>query len=281
MSTAEPQSRVPLIIEAGRTDREYWWDLWRYRELFFILAWRDVAVRYKQTVIGAGWAFVRPFLTMVVFTVLFGHLARLANTTGVPYAIMVFAGLLPWTLFSAVLGDVSTSVIANSHLISKVYFPRMIVPLSTVVVALVDFAVSLIILIGLMVWYLYVPSWQILLLPFFVVLALLAGIGPALWAAAVIVKYRDFRFLIPFGLQFGLYVSPVGFASSVVPEKWRLLYSINPVVGVIDGFRWCIIGGDSPIYWPGFLISLLVVAFFLWLGIRTFRATERGFADLA
>ncbi len=281
MNTAEPQSRVPLVIEAGRTDREYWWDLWRYRELFFILAWRDVAVRYKQTVIGAGWAFVRPFLTMVVFTVLFGHLARLANTTGVPYAIMVFAGLLPWTLFSAVLGDVSTSVIANSHLISKVYFPRMIVPLSTVVVALVDFAVSLIILIGLMVWYLYVPSWQILLLPFFVVLALLAGIGPALWAAAVIVKYRDFRFLIPFGLQFGLYVSPVGFASSVVPEKWRLLYSINPVVGVIDGFRWCIIGGDSPIYWPGFLISLLVVAFFLWLGIRTFRATERGFADLA
>jgi lipopolysaccharide transport system permease protein len=281
MSTAEPQSRVPLIIEAGRTDREYWWDLWRYRELFFILAWRDVAVRYKQTVIGAGWAFVRPFLTMVVFTVLFGHLARLANTTGVPYAIMVFAGLLPWTLFSAVLGDVSTSVIANSHLISKVYFPRMIVPLSTVVVALVDFMVSLIILVGLMVWYLYVPGWQILLLPFFLVLALLAGIGPALWAAAVIVKYRDFRFLIPFGLQFGLYVSPVGFASSVVPEKWRLLYSINPVVGVIDGFRWCIIGGDSPIYWPGFLISLVVVAFFLWLGIRTFRNTERGFADLA
>jgi lipopolysaccharide transport system permease protein len=281
MSTAEPQSRIPLIIEAGRTDREYWWDLWRYRELFFILAWRDVAVRYKQTVIGAGWAFVRPFLTMVVFTVLFGHLARLANTTGVPYAIMVFAGLLPWTLFSAVLGDVSTSVIANSHLISKVYFPRMIVPLSTVVVALVDFAVSLVILVGLMAWYLYVPSWQILLLPFFVVLALLAAIGPALWAAAVIVKYRDFRFLIPFGLQFGLYVSPVGFASSVVPEKWRLLYSVNPVVGVIDGFRWCIIGGDSPIYWPGFLISLVVVAFFLWLGIRTFRATERGFADLA
>lgn len=281
MNTAETQSQAPLVIEAGHIDREYWWDLWRYRELFFILAWRDVAVRYKQTVIGAGWAFVRPFLTMVVFTVLFGHLARLANTTGVPYAIMVFAGLLPWTLFSAVLGDVSTSVIANSHLISKVYFPRMIVPLSTVVVALVDFAVSLIILAGLMAWYLYVPSWQILLLPFFVVLALLAAIGPALWAAAVIVKYRDFRFLIPFGLQFGLYVSPVGFASSVVPEKWRLLYSINPVVGVIDGFRWCIIGGDSPIYWPGFLISLVVVAFFLWLGIRTFRATERGFADLA
>ena len=238
-------------------------------------------MRYKQTVIGAGWAFVRPFLTMVVFTVLFGHLARLSNTTDVPYAIVVFAGLLPWTLFSAVLGDVSTSVIANSHLISKVYFPRMIVPLSTVVVALVDFLVSLVILVGLMVWYFYVPGWQILLLPFFLALALLAGLGPALWAAAVIVQYRDFRFLIPFGLQFGLYVSPVGFSSSVVPEKWRLLYSINPVVGVIDGFRWCIIGGDSPIYWPGFLLSLGVVVFFLWLGIRTFRNTERGFADLA
>ena len=281
MSTAEPQSRNHLVIEPGHIDREYWWDLWRYRELFFILAWRDVAVRYKQTVIGAGWAFVRPFLTMVVFTVLFGHLARLSNTTDVPYAIVVFAGLLPWTLFSAVLGDVSTSVIANSHLISKVYFPRMIVPLSTVVVALVDFLVSLVILVGLMVWYFYVPGWQILLLPFFLALALLAGLGPALWAAAVIVQYRDFRFLIPFGLQFGLYVSPVGFSSSVVPEKWRLLYSINPVVGVIDGFRWCIIGGDSPIYWPGFLLSLGVVVFFLWLGIRTFRKTERGFADLA
>jgi lipopolysaccharide transport system permease protein len=280
MSTVEPQQRMHLILEAGRADRQYWWDLWRYRELFFILAWRDVAVRYKQTVLGAGWAFVRPFLTMVVFTVLFGHLARLSQSSGVPYAIVVFAGLLPWTLFSAVLGDVSNSVIANGHLISKVYFPRMIVPLSTVVVALVDFVVSLSILVLLMIWYLWVPGWQILLLPVFVILALLAAIGPALWAAAVVVKYRDFRFVIPFALQFGLYVSPVGFASSVVPEKWRLLYSLNPMVGVIDGFRWCIIGGDSPIYLPGFLLSFGVVAFFLWLGVRTFRNLERGFSDM-
>jgi len=269
-----------LVLEPGRAERHYWRDIWAYRELFIILAWRDVAVRYKQTVIGAGWAFVRPFLTMVVFTVLFGHLARLSQNTGVPYAIVVFAGLLPWTLFSAVLGDVASSVIANGNLINKVYFPRLIVPLSTVVVALIDFLVSLSILVLLMVFYLWTPGWQILLLPVFAALTLLAAIGPSLWAAAVIVKYRDFRFIIPFALQFGLYISPVGFASSVVPEKWRLLYSLNPMVGIIDGFRWCIIGGDSPIYLPGFVLSMLVVVFFLWLGIRTFRSTERTFSDL-
>ena len=275
---SSPASR--LILEAGRADRHYWSDLWRYRELFFILAWRDVAVRYKQTVVGAAWALIRPFLTMVVFTVLFGHLAKLATGTSTPYAILVFAGLLPWMLFSAVMSDVSSSVISNSHLISKVYFPRMVVPLATVVVALVDFAISLVILIGLMLWYAFIPGWQILLLPFFVLLALLASIGPAIWAASIIVKYRDFRFIIPFALQFGLYVSPVGFSSAVVPEKWRLLYSLNPVVGIIDGFRWCIIGGESQIYLPGFALSLAVVAFFLWWGIRTFRRTERGFADM-
>ncbi len=280
MSVAEQEPKLHLILEAGRADQRYWSDLWRYRELFFILAWRDVAVRYKQTVIGAAWAFVRPFLTMVVFTVLFGHLAKLANNTGVPYALVVFSGLLPWTLFSSVLGDVSNSVIANAHLISKVYFPRLIVPFATVVVALIDFAVTLVILAVLMVFYGFMPGWHILLLPLFVLLALLASIGPSLWAASVIVKYRDFRFIIPFALQFGLYVSPVGFSSSVVPERWRLLYSLNPAVGVIDGFRWSIIGGESAIYWPGFLVSLAVVVFFLWLGIRTFRRTERGFSDL-
>jgi len=280
MSSAEPKPQIHLVLEPGRADREYWRELLRYHELFSILAWRDVAVRYKQTVIGASWAFVRPFLTMVVFTVLFGHLAKLAQTTGAPYAILVFAGLLPWTLFASVMGDVSTSVVSNGNLIARVYFPRLIVPLSTVVVALIDFAVSLVILVGLMVWYLYVPGWQILLLPVFVLLALLTALGPALWAASMIVKYRDFRFIIPFAMQFGLYVSPVGFSSSVVPEKWRLLYSLNPVVGVIDGFRWCIIGGDSPIYWPGFVLSLAVMVFFLWLGIHTFRRTERSFADM-
>ena len=269
-----------LVLEAGRADRQYWQDLWRYRELFFILAWRDVAVRYKQTVVGFAWAFVRPFMTMVVFTVVFGHIAKLSSGDTTPYALMVYGGLLPWTLFASVFGDASSSVMSNANLISKVYFPRMIVPLSTVVVGLIDFAVSLSILVGLMIWYRFLPGWQSLLLPVFVALALLASIGPALWASAIVVKYRDFRFVVPFLLQFGLYASPVGFSSAIVPPEWRLLYSLNPLVGIIDGFRWCIVGGDSPIYLPGFALSLGVIAFMLWAGIFAFRRIERGFADL-
>ena len=271
---------IEIVIEPGRQELNYWRDLWHYRELFYVLAWRDVAVRYKQTVIGIAWAFVRPFLTMVVFTVVFGHIAKLPTTNGIPYAIVVIGGLLPWTLFSSILGDASQSVLSNGNLISKVYFPRMIVPLATVLVVLIDFAVSLSILAGVMIWYAVVPGWQILLLPVFVLLALLASLGPAIWAAAIVVKYRDFRFVIPFVLQFGVYVSPVGFQSSVVPEQWRLLYNLNPLVGIIDGFRWCIVGGESPIYLPGFVLSLVVTAAFLWIGIATFRRIERGFADL-
>lgn len=280
MSTLEENDPDVLVIEAGRADRQYWLDLWRYRELFVILAWRDVAVRYKQTVIGALWAFLRPFMTMVVFTVVFGTLARLPTEGNTPYAVMVFAGLLPWTLFSSVLNDASNSVIGNANLVSKVYFPRMIIPLATVVVAVIDFLVSLVILAGLMIWYGVAPGWQILLLPFFVALALLAAIGPALWAASLIVHYRDFRFLIPFGVQIGLYVSPVGFSSKVVPEQFQMLYSFNPMVGVIDGFRWCILGGESPIFWPGFVVSLVVIAALLFWGGRSFRRSERAFADM-
>jgi lipopolysaccharide transport system permease protein len=280
MSSSDSSYSTHLVLEAGRADRQYWSDLWRYRELLLILAWRDVSVRYKQTVVGILWAFIRPFLTMVVFTVVFGHIAKVQSPSDVPYALVVAGGLLPWTLFSSILGDASSSVIANANLISKVYFPRLIVPLATVFVVVIDFAVSLAIVAGLMAWYGIVPGWQILLLPLFVVLAILASLGPAIWAAAVIVKYRDFRFVVPFVLQFGLYVSPVGFPSSVVPERWRLLYNLNPMVGIIDGFRWCIVGGESPIYLPGFLLSLGVTAFFLWLGISTFRRIERGFADM-
>lgn len=278
MTSDRPSQR--LILEAGRADRQYWSDLWRYRELFFILAWRDVSVRYKQTVIGVAWAFVRPFMTMVVFTVVFGRLAKLPTEGEAPYAILVLAGLLPWTLATSILTDASNSVLTNSQLVSKVYFPRIIIPLATVIVALVDFGVSLIILAGVMAWYGVAPDWHILLLPVFVVLALLVALGPALWAAATIVKYRDFRFVIPFVVQIGLYVSPVGFSARVVPPEWQLLYSMNPMVGVIDGFRWAILGGDSPLYLPGFAVSLLVAAGMLWLGVHTFRRTERGFADL-
>ena len=234
-----------VIIEAGRTERHYWLDLWRYRELFQVLAWRDLSVRYKQTVIGVLWALIRPVLTMLVFTIVFGRIAQLPTDGTAPYALMVFAGILPWTFFSTGLSEASSSLINNANLISKVYFPRLIVPTATVVVAFVDLLISFCVLVLLMAWYQFMPDWRILVLPAFVLLAFCASVGPALWTTALTVKYRDFRYIIPFIVQFGLYVSPVGFSSSVVPEQWRLLYSLNPMVGVIDGFRWCILGGQS------------------------------------
>jgi lipopolysaccharide transport system permease protein len=269
-----------LILEAGRAGRHYWSDLWHYRELFAILAWRDVSVRYKQTVVGVAWAVIRPFVTMVVFTVIFGRLAKLPSDGSAPYPILVFAGMLPWFLFSSILSEASASLIGNANLISKVYFPRLVIPAASAVVALVDFAVNLALLAVLMVWFGFLPGWRVVLLPAFVALAVLASLGPALWITALNVKYRDFRYIIPFIVQFGLYLSPVGFSSSVVPDKWRFWYSLNPVVGVIDGFRWSLLGGQSPLYLPGFLLSLVVVAFFLWFGVRYFRATERTFADM-
>jgi lipopolysaccharide transport system permease protein len=269
-----------LVLEFGRAERHYWLDLWAYRELFAILAWRDVAVRYKQTVIGIAWAVIRPFLTMVIFTIVFGRLARLPSEGATPYSLMVFAGMLPWFLFSAILSDASNSLLGNANLIGKVYFPRIIIPSSSAVVALVDFTINLLILLGLMAWYGFTPGWQIMYLPCFVALAVLASLGPAFLITALNVKYRDFRYIIPFVVQFGLYVSPVGFSSSVVPEEWRFWYSLNPIVGVIDGFRWCILGGESQLYTSGFLMSLAVVAVFFWIGVAYFRRTERTFADL-
>jgi lipopolysaccharide transport system permease protein len=269
-----------LIIEPGRTEKNYWTDLWRYRELFLILAWRDISVRYKQTIIGILWAIIRPLLTMVVFTVIFGRIAKLPSDGSAPYALMVFAAMLPWSLFSNALSESSNSLISNANLIGKVYFPRLIIPAATLVTAFIDFLISFIILIGMMVYYQFAPVWHMLLLPFFIILALLASLGPGLWITALNVKYRDFRYIIPFVVQFGLYVSPVGFSSKIVPEQWRLLYSLNPMVGVIDGFRWCILGGNSPIYMSGFLLSLAIIAFFLYLGISRFRKTEKTFADL-
>jgi lipopolysaccharide transport system permease protein len=268
------------ILEAGRAERNYWRDLWHYRELFQVLAARDVAVRYKQTVIGVVWAILRPFLTMLIFTVIFSRLAKLPSEGQAPYSLLVLAGLLPWTFFSTALGDASISLVTNANLIGKVYFPRLIIPTATVVVSFVDLLISFVILVGMMIWYQFVPSWHIALLPVFIALAFFASLGPGLWITALNVKYRDFRYVIPFIIQFGLYVSPVGFSSSVVPAKWRLLYSLNPIVGVIDGFRWSVLGGESKIYWPGLALSLVVIAFFLWLGIRQFRKMEKTFADL-
>lgn len=275
----QPEEPV-LVLEPGRADKNYWMDLWRYRELFLLLAWRDLAVRYKQTVIGIAWAILRPLLTVLVLTVVFNRVARLPSDGDVPYALMVFAAMLPWSLFSTSLGDASGSLVNSANLISKVYFPRMIVPAAAIVTAFADFLISLLILVALMVSYRFAPGWNILFLPGFMLLALLASLGPGLWITALNVKYRDFRYVIPFVVQFGLYVSPVGFSSSVVPERWRLLYHLNPMVGIIDGFRWCILGGESPLGGPGFALSLGVVAFFLWLGISRFRKMEKSFADI-
>ena len=269
-----------IVIEPGLSEHNYWLDLWRYRELFRVLAWRDLAVRYKQTVIGAAWAVIRPFITMLVFAVIFGRIAKLPSDGTAPYPLMVFAGMLPWTFFSTGLSEASNSLINNANLISKVYFPRLIVPTATVVVAFVDFLITFSILMLLMAWYHYPPGWRMLVIPAFTLLAFFASMGPALWIAALNVKYRDFRYVIPFIVQFGLYVSPVGFSSGVIPEEWRLLYSLNPMVGVIDGFRWCILGGQSPLYLPGLTASVCVTVFFLWFGVHGFRSMEKGFADL-
>ena len=272
-------AKSTIIIEAGRTEKQYWQDIWKYRELFYFLAWRDILVRYKQTFIGIAWALIRPFLTMIVFTIVFGSIAKLPSQ-GVPYPILVFSAMLPWQFFSNSLSECSNSLVTNSNLISKIYFPRLIVPTSAVVVSFVDFMISGIILLGLMAWYNFVPSWRILTLPFFIAIAFAASMGAGLWLASLNVKYRDFRYIVPFIVQFGLYISPVGFSSNIVPQKWRLLYSLNPMVGVIDGFRWAILGTQYNIYLPGFLLSLFIVAFFMITGIWYFRKTERTFADV-
>jgi len=269
-----------LVLEPGRAERNYWRDLWFYRELFITLAWRDIAVHYKQTVIGVAWAVIRPLLTMLIFTVVFGRLAKLRSDGAVPYPVMVLAGMLPWMLFSTILNEASSSVVTNANLIGKVYFPRLIVPCASGVIALVDFAISFVMLALMMLWFGVRPDFRFLFLPLFIVLAILASLGPALYMTALSVRYRDFRFVIPFALQLGMYLSPVGFSSAVVPQRWRFLYGLNPVVGVIDGFRWCLLGGQSDLYMPSFSVNLITIAALLWLGISYFRKTERTFADL-
>ncbi len=279
MSSQETATQHELVIEAGRTEKQYWRDLWRYRELFYFLAWRDILVRYKQTVIGIAWALIRPFLTMVVFTIVFGNLAKLPSE-GAPYPILVFSAMLPWQFFANSLSECSNSLITNANLLSKVYFPRLVVPTSAVVVSFVDFMVSGMILLGLMAWYNFVPTWRILTLPLFIAVAFAASMGAGLWLASLNVQYRDFRYIVPFIVQFGLYISPVGFSSSIVPEQWRFIYSLNPMVGVIDGFRWAILGGESNLYLPGFLLSLGLVFLMFVSGILYFRKMERTFADV-
>ena len=272
------------IIEAGRSGRNYWKDLWRYRELFYILSWRDLKVRYKQTIIGVVWSVLRPLLTMIIFTFVFARIANFKAPPEIEYAVLVFAGLLPWQFFSAGLSEASNSLIGNERLISKIYFPRMIIPAASVITSLVDFFISLVLMFGLMIWYRTVPSINLVFLPLFIMMAFFASFGAGLWLTALNVKYRDFKHVVPFLVQIGLYLSPVGFlsekAKEIIPGKYQLLYYLNPMAGVIDGFRWCFFGDKTPLYWPGMFLSLGVIIIFLLIGIRTFRRMEKSFADL-
>ena len=270
-----------IIIEPGRSEKNYWKDIWHYRELFDILSWRDIKVKYKQTVLGVVWAVLRPLLTMIVFTFVFGRIAKMDVQTTVPYSIIVFAGLLPWQFFSNAITECSNSLVGNTNLITKVYFPRMIIPASSVITSFIDFFISFVILIGLFLVYGYMPPPEIMAMPLFWILAFLASFGPGLYLTALNVKYRDFRYIIPFIVQFGLFISPVGYTSAQIPEKWHWLYALNPMVGVIDGFRWCIVK-DAPnpfLHYP-FYISLGVIFAFFWLSIYQFRKMEKNFADL-
>jgi len=269
-----------VVIGPGQADRHYWRDLWSSRELLAILAWRDFAVRYKQTALGVAWAVVRPLLTVVVLTLVFSRIAKLQSDGHSPYILMVCAGMLPWFLVSTIIGEASNGLVNNAELIGKVYFPRLIIPSASLFVSLVDFVVSSLFFVAISIWFQFWPDWRILYLPFFVIMALLTALGPALFLAALNVKYRDFRSIIPFLLQFALYISPVGFSSAVVPEQWRLLYSLNPVVGVIDGFRWCLLRGEASLYLPGFTINLCTIGLFLIGGLVFFRRSERNFADV-
>lgn len=279
--TMNKEASIPaeLLIEPNSPALHYWRDVWRYRELFWFLVWRDILVRYKQTVIGVAWSVIRPLVTMIAFTVVFGLLAKLPSD-GVPYPLLVFAAMLPWNFFANALSEGSGSLVGNANLLTKIYFPRIIIPASTIIVSLIEFFISMAIMASIMLWYDYLPDWRVVTLPLFLLLAFLPVAGAGLWFASLNVKYRDFRYLVPFILQFGLYISPVGFASSIVPEKWRLLYALNPMVSVIDGFRWALLQGASELYWPGLVLSTVLSLVILVTGIWYFRKTERILADV-
>ncbi len=268
-----------IVIQPRGGYRRYWRDMWDYRELFAFLAWRDISVRYRQTVIGVAWSVIQPVLTMIVFTVVFGRVAGLPSG-GAPYPLLVFSALLPWQFFANGLTLASGSLIGNANMISKIYFPRLALPAASIIVCFVDFLIAFVVLLFLMAFYGVWPTWRFLALPPLTILAAAVALGSGLWFAALNVRYRDFRYLVPFVVQFGLFISPVGFSSAVVPEEYRLLYSLNPMVGVIDGFRWAILGQDVAFNLPGFVLSIVITAGILVLGLRYFRSTERTFADV-
>ena len=273
-----------LTIEAGQSERHYWRDLWRYRELFYFFAWRDILVRYKQTVVGVAWSVIRPVLTLIILTAVFGKVAQLPSGN-VPYSVLVFCGMLPWQFFAAALHESSSSLVTNARLISKVYFPRMVVPASSVLTSSIDFVIACILFAGLMALHRIAPSPNIIFVPLFIALAFAAAFSTGLWISALMVKYRDFKVIVPFIVQFGLYLSPIGFSSEVITHRFfpaglRFLYWLNPMAGVIDGFRWSILGGEHGLYWPGQFIGIGVVAVLLITGVRYFQASEKHFADV-
>lgn len=280
MSEPAPKpAEFDLVIEAGQGSARYWRDLWRYRELFYFLAWRDILVRYKQTALGVAWAILQPIATMIVGTIIFGRLAKLPDG-GVPYPILIYVGMLPWQFFSSALANAGQSVLSNAQLITKVYFPRLIVPAAAVITSFIDFCIAGVVLVGLMAWYQFLPDWRIVALPFFILMAFAAALGAGLWITALNVKYRDFRFVVPFLVQFGLYLSPVFFSSAIIPERWRFWYNLNPMVGVIDGFRWSLLAGKFTLEPANLALSVALIVALLASGIWFYRRTERSFADL-
>jgi lipopolysaccharide transport system permease protein len=267
-----------LTIEAGRAERHYWRDLWRFRELLGFLAWRDIKVRYKQAVLGVAWALIQPIVTTVIFTIVFGNLAKMPDG-GVPYPILVLSGLLPWQLFSTALSSSSGSLVSNANLISKIYFPRLLVPIATIAVAVIDFFIVFALFIVASLWFGNYPGWHIIFLPIFVILALATALGAGLWLTALTVKYRDFKFITPFIIQVGVFLSPVGFRTDHFPN-WQDLLALNPLTGIIDGFRWCVLAGNYDVNWTGLGLGVIIIVILNLTGLQYFRRTERSFADV-
>jgi lipopolysaccharide transport system permease protein len=266
-----------IILKAGVANKNYWRDLWDYRDLFYILSWKEFKVRYKETIIGTAWSVVRPLLTTIIFTFIFNRVAKFVSPGNTPYLLMVFTAMLPWQFFSNAVADGSNSLIGNSGLINKVYFPRIIVPISTIITSIIDLLISLVILLGMFLVFQFQPPLQAVLLPLFIALTIIISTGFAIFFSAVTVRFRDFRFIIPFVIQIGLYITPVGFSSSLIPEEWRWLYYINPMAGMVDGFRWCVL--DEPMNWLYFTESLVIGGLFLLFGLFYFRSIEKGISD--
>jgi lipopolysaccharide transport system permease protein len=269
-----------IIITPQKSVQSFWRELWDYRDLFYFLAWRDFKVRYKQTMLGVVWAVIRPLITMLIFSILFGRIAKLPSEGGAPYQVMVFSAMLPWYFFSSTMQDSSQSLVMNANMITKIYFPRLIIPISTLFVTTVDFLISLVIFFLMMVWLQFLPTIKVVWLPLFFLQAAVTSVGMGLWLSALCVSYRDFRHIVPFMLQIGLYVSPVAFSSSLIPTQWQPLYALNPMVGVIDGFRWCFLNDTVTLEWHNFGISLASGLLLFISGLWFFQRVERNFADV-